>query len=130
MKKRDIVKLVFVVLLTVVAVWAMVLFAQTGSALKQGAEEVDNAGEAIGFTFAAIFIALIGIIGGGVSIVCSLIGILICSFGVRKEIRVKENGVSTIVQRAKWVRIVFWVFLGGNAGMVVANVVLFALLGK
>ncbi len=130
MKTRDVVKLVFTVLLTVVAVWALVLFAQTGSALKQGAEQVDGAGEAIGFAFAALFIVLFGVIGGGVSIVASLIVILICSFGVRKQIRVKENGILTPIPRAKWVRTVFWFFLGTNAGMVVANIVLFILLGK
>lgn len=129
MRIKDIIKLVFVVFLTAVAVWALVIFAQTGSALREGSEQVENAGEAIGFAFAAIFIALFGIIGGGVSIIASLITMLICSFGVRRQIWVREGNTVVRTDRPVWVRILFWCFLGGNAGMIVANMILFILLG-
>lgn len=130
MKARDVVKLIFVVLLTAVAVWTLVLFAQTGSALREGSERVDNFGEAIGFTFAALFIVLVGIIGGGISIASSLVAVLLCSFGVRREIKIKEDGIAVKVPREKWVRIVFWCALGVNAGMILANTILFILLGR
>ena len=129
MRIKDVIKLVFVVFLTAVAVWALVIFAQTGSALREGSEQVENAGEAIGFAFAAIFIALFGIIGGGVSIIASLIAILICSFGVRRQIRIKSSGSAEQILRKTWVRILFWCFLGGNAGMILANMILFIQLG-
>ena len=104
------------------------LSAETRSALEEGAEQVDSAGEAFGFVFAAIFIVLFSILGGGASILSSLIAILICSFGVRQKVGAKEEGVAVKIPRERWVRIVFWSFLGTNAGMILANIVLFILL--
>ena len=129
MKARDVVKLIFAVLLTVVAVWTLVLFAQAGDAIRRGAEQVDGIGEAIGFTFAALFLALFGLIGGGISIVASLITILICSFGARREIRVKENGIAVKIPRERWVRVIFWVILGTNIAAILTNTILFIILG-
>ena len=130
MKAKDIVKLIFAVLLTVVAIWTLVLFAEAGDAIRHGSENVNDFGTAIGFTFAALFLALFGLIGGGISIVSSLITILICSFGVRRAIRIKENGVAVKIPRERWVRIIFWIFLGTNIALIVTNTILFIILGS
>lgn len=100
MRKRDIVKLVFAVIFLIAALVFCVLSISVRQSIAEESQKIDNGGEALGFAFAAIFMALFAVIGVGVTVICDLISLIICAFGVRSP--------------HKPTRIVFWVLLAAN----------------
>ncbi|MBQ3639113.1 MAG: hypothetical protein II955_01175 [Clostridia bacterium] len=83
MRKRDIVKLVFASILIIAALICCVMSVTVRQGINEAGEQVDNAGEAIGFTFAALFMALFAVIGVGITVICDLVSSIICIFGIR-----------------------------------------------
>lgn len=83
MKKRDIVKLVFASILIIAALLCCVMSISMRQEIAESGENVDDVGEAIGFTFAALFMALFAVMGVGITVICDLISAIICIFGIR-----------------------------------------------
>ena len=100
MRKRDIVKLVFAVIFLIAALIGCVLSISVRQSIAEGSEHVDSGGEAVGFVFAAFFLALFAVIGVGVTVICDVISLIICIFGVRSPDRPAK--------------IVFWVLFAAN----------------
>ena len=100
MRKRDIVKLVFAVIFLIAALIACVLSISVRQSIAEGSEQIDNGGEALGFAFASIFLALFAVLGVGITVICNVISLIICAFGVRSP--------------QKPAKIVFWVLLAAN----------------
>ena len=69
MRKRDIVKLVFAVIFLIAALIGCVLSISVRQSIAEGSEKVDSGGEAVGFVFAAFFLALFAVIGVGCIII-------------------------------------------------------------
>ena len=59
MKKRDIVKLVFASILIIAALLCCVMSISMRQEIAESDENVDDVGEAIGFTFAALFVIIV-----------------------------------------------------------------------
>ena len=109
MRKRDIVKLVFAVIFLIAALIACVLSVSVRQSIAEESEQVDNGGEAVGFVFAAIFLALFAVLGAGITVICDVISLIICAFGVRSP--------------HKPTKIVFWVLLAANIVIALVAVV-------
>ena len=115
MKKKDIVKLVFVVILTLIAVYCCIMSGVLRDSTDHVGDNTENAGEAIGAAFAAIFLVLFNFLSMGIGVIASAISILISSFGVRSG--------------QKPARIVFWCFLAVNVILIILSV-LFMFAGR
>lgn len=115
MKKRDIVKLVFVIILTLVSAYFCIMSGVLRDGTDHVGDNVDNAGEAVGAGIAAVFLVLINVITMGASVIASAISVLICSFGVRSE--------------SKAAKIVFWCFLAVNVVLAIVSL-LFVFVGR
>ena len=100
MRKKDIVKLVVVLIFTAVALFFCITGATVSQSIRAGEEQVDNGGEAIGYAFAAIFGILAALIFAAIAVVSDLISVIICLFGVRAP--------------GKPSKITFWILFAAN----------------
>ena len=85
MRKSDIVKLVFVIILTVAAIICCVASISIRVSLDQTRETVEGE-EAVGFIFGAFFGILIAILFAGGGIIADLVSVLLCAFGLRSPV--------------------------------------------
>ena len=97
MRKSDIVKFVFVIILTLIAIYCCVAAVSIRVGLDQAKETVDSGGEAVGFIFGAAFGILVAILFAFGGMIAALISILLCAFGLRSPVG--------------WMKITFLVFL-------------------
>ena len=88
MRKSDIVKLVFVILLTLIALYCCVMAVSVRVGLQQSKNNTsgNDVGYALGFAFAAAFGYLIAILVAFAGILADLISILLCAFGLRAPV--------------------------------------------
>lgn len=81
-----------------IAIWLTILIfgivfgfsSQQG--IDQGGEQVDSGGEAIGFVFAAFFLALFSVMGYGAAIISGLF-LAFCVFGIIVLAKSKKKGL-------------------------------------
>lgn len=86
MRKSDIVKLVFVILLTLAAIYCCLAAISVRVGLEQTRDNVNgnkDVGYALGFAFAAAFGYLIAVLVAFAGIIANAISILLCAFGLR-----------------------------------------------
>ena len=81
MRKRDIVKLVFVVIFTLVAIFSCVISISTAQTIAEGGEQIDSGAEAVAFTFVAIFGVVGALIFAANAVICDVVSAIICLFG-------------------------------------------------
>lgn len=89
MRKSDIVKLVFVILLTLAAIYCCVVAISVRVGLEQSRDNVNgnnDVGYALGFAFAAAFGFLIAILIAFGGMIANAISILLCALGLRSPI--------------------------------------------
>ena len=109
MRKRDIVKLIFAVIFLIAALIFCVISVSARQSIAEGSEQIDGGGEALGFAFAAIFLALFAVLGVGITVIFDLVSLIICAFGVRSP--------------HKPTKIVFWSLLVANVIIALVAVV-------
>ena len=85
MRKSDIVKLVFAVLLTIVAIFCCVMSVSIRVGLEEAKDQVEGK-EAVAFIFGAAFGFLIAIVFALAGLLADLIAVLLCAFGLRSPI--------------------------------------------
>ncbi len=89
MRKSDIVKLVFAVLLTLIAVYCCIVAISVRVGLEQTRDNVNGNGDigyALGFAFAAAFGYLIAVLIAFGGMLADLVSILLSGFGLRSPI--------------------------------------------
>lgn len=86
MRKSDIVRLVFISILTIAAIICCVLSISVRVSLEKAGENVEGAAEGLGFAFAAAFGMIIAILYAIAGMVAGLISILIAAFGLRAPV--------------------------------------------
>ena len=100
MRKSDLIKLIFVIVLTIIAAFCCV----TAITVRQGFEaakaEVDSTGEAIGYVFGVAFGILVAVLFAIAGMIANLVSILLCAFGLKAP--------------ALWTKWTFGIFLVAN----------------